>query len=171
MSDKYAALRAAAEKAQLESKDEWGYDTDAFHDEANPATILELLAERDADRARIAELEARVASPAATDVLAERQRQVNVEGWTSSHDDLHDNNEMAFAASCYAFHAASASWDLEDDDFPYDWHRVPKQWPWDPEWWKPKSPRRDLVKAGALILAEIERIDRADGISLKIEGE
>ncbi len=56
MIDKYAALRVAAEKAQLESKDEWGYDTDAFHDEATPETILELLAERDADRARIAEL-------------------------------------------------------------------------------------------------------------------
>lgn len=57
MSDKYAALKQAAEKAQLESKDEWGYDTEAFHDEATPETILELLAERDADRARIAELE------------------------------------------------------------------------------------------------------------------
>lgn len=57
MSDKYAALKQAAEKAKLESKDEWGYDTDAFHDEASPATILELLAERDADKARIAELE------------------------------------------------------------------------------------------------------------------
>ncbi len=58
MSDKYAALKQAAEKAQLESKDEWGYDTDAFHDEASPATILELLAERDADRAQLAELAA-----------------------------------------------------------------------------------------------------------------
>lgn len=58
MSDKYAALKQAAEKAKLESKDEWGYDTDAFHDEATPETILELLAERDADKRRIEELEA-----------------------------------------------------------------------------------------------------------------
>lgn len=57
MSDKYAALKQAAEKAQFESKDEWGYDTDAFHDEATPETILELLAERDADKRRIEELE------------------------------------------------------------------------------------------------------------------
>lgn len=57
MSDKYAALKAAAEKAKLESKDEWGYDTDAFHDEATPGAILALLAEREADKARIAELQ------------------------------------------------------------------------------------------------------------------
>jgi len=27
-------------------------------------------------------------------------------------------------------------------------------------WWKPKGPRRDLIRAAALIVAEIERIDR-----------
>ncbi|WP_286172128.1 ead/Ea22-like family protein [Enterobacter sp. DE0047] len=57
MSDKYAALRAAAETAKIESNDEWGYDTDAFHDEATPETILALLAEREADKTRIAQLE------------------------------------------------------------------------------------------------------------------
>lgn len=34
------------------------------------------------------------------------------------------------------------------------------RWPWPSKWWKPKSQRRDLVRAGALILAEIERLDR-----------
>jgi hypothetical protein len=34
-------------------------------------------------------------------------------------------------------------------------------WPWDLKWWKPTTPRRDLVKAAALIVAEIERLDRA----------
>lgn len=118
---------------------------------------------------RIAELESRAVSAAAADVLAERQRQVTAEGWSSKNDDQYKNTELAFAASCYAFHAAAASWDLEDDGIPYDSHPVPKQWPWDPSWWKPTDARRDLVKAGALILAEIERIDRAAGI--KWEGE
>ncbi len=113
---------------------------------------------------RIAELESRTVSAAAADVLAERQRQVTAEGWSSKHDDQYKNTELAFAASCYAFHAAAASWDLEDDGIPYDSHPVPKRWPWDPSWWKPTDARRDLVKAGALILAEIERIDRAAGI-------
>lgn len=102
-----------------------------------------------------------VAPAAWGDVIAERQRQVSAEGWTPDHDDTHHNNEMAFAAACYAFHAAAASWDLEDDGIDYDSHPVPKNWPWEPEWWKPKSARADLVRAGALILAEIERLDRA----------
>lgn len=38
---------------------------------------------------------------------------------------------------------------------------VPEGWPWDDVWWKPKDPRTNLVKAGALILAEIERMDRS----------
>jgi hypothetical protein len=37
------------------------------------------------------------------------------------------------------------------------------------EWWKPTNRRRDLVKAGALILAEIERLDRAAGIKVEAE--
>lgn len=120
-------------------------------------------------QARIAELESRTVTAAAADVLAERQRQVTAEGWSSKHDDQYKNTELAFAASCYAFHAAAASWDLEDDGIPYDSHPVPKQWPWGPSWWKPTDARRDLVKAGALILAEIERIDRAAGIKWEDE--
>ena len=49
-------------------------------------------------------------------------------------------------------------------------------WPWSLDWWKPKDPRRDLVRAGALIVAEIERLDRqpargADGRSPDRETE
>lgn len=113
-----------------------------------------------AAEARVMALESRNVTDAAADVLAERQRQVTEEGWSSKRDDMHKNNEMAFAAACYAFHAAAASWDMEDNGIPYDSHPAPKNWPWDPEWWKPESARRDLVKAGALILAEIERLDR-----------
>lgn len=120
-------------------------------------------------RRSIAELECRTVTAAAADVLAERQRQVTAEWWSFKHDDQYKNTELAFAASCYAFHAAAASWDLEDDGIPYDSHPVPKQWPWDPSWWRPTDARRDLVKAGALILSEIERIDRAAGI--KVEDE
>ena len=41
-------------------------------------------------------------------------------------------------------------------------------------WFKPTTPRRDLVKAGALIIAEIERLDRATppaDLAAKIGGE
>jgi len=91
-----------------------------------------------------------VLSKAAADVLAERERQKTVEGWTRGHDDQHMWGEMARAASCYA---------IEPELRTSGWlHKV---WPWDFSWWKPTTRRRDLVKAGALIIAEIERLDRA----------
>ncbi len=90
---------------------------------------------------------------AARDVLAERHRQVEAEGWTPEHDDEHDAGEMALAAACYA---------AGDNDCRSE---PPSIWPWDSAWWKPSDRRRMLVKAGALILAEIERRDRATGIA------
>lgn len=87
---------------------------------------------------------------AAIDVLAERRRQVEAEGWTPEHDDLHRLGEIAWAAAAYAEHSSRE----------YPSVRPPAVWPWRREWWKPSTKRRDLVKAGALILAEIERLDR-----------
>lgn len=39
---------------------------------------------------------------AALDVLAERRRQIEAEGWTPEHDDEHSNGELSDAAGCYA---------------------------------------------------------------------
>ena len=101
---------------------------------------------------------ANVGSKAARDVLAERLRQVEAEGWTPAHDDFHEEGELADAAACYAAGcipmapAAASS----------QGHGYTSLWPWEAKWWKPGGDRRrDLVKAGALILAEIERLDRA----------
>lgn len=106
---------------------------------------------------RIAELESRTVTAAAADVLAERQRQVTAEGWTAEGDDSYQNSELADAAACYAIHAHNQGFS------------TPAHWPWSTTWWKQTNPRRDLVKAGALILAEIERIDRAAGIKVEVE--
>ncbi|MBG4399177.1 hypothetical protein I4940_00005 [Pseudomonas aeruginosa] len=84
------------------------------------------------------------------DVQAERRRQITAEGWTPEHDDEHDNGEMALAAASYAAYAHTEP----SGDLPFCW-------PWDKDWWKPSTARRDLVKACALALAEIERLDRA----------
>lgn len=93
-------------------------------------------------------------SQAATDVLAERSRQVEAEGWTPEHDDKHRHGEMAVAAACYALNAA------DDRDGPEVRFVGAELWPWADEWWKPKDRRYDLVRAAALLLAEIERLDR-----------
>ncbi|AWC98589.1 ead/Ea22-like family protein [Klebsiella pneumoniae] len=110
-------------------------------------------------RQRIAELESHTVTAAAADVLAERKRQVTAEGWTPGHDDEYEHGELADAAGCYAL--SSELFDCAGEP--------PRPWPWPDEWWKPTNRRRDLVKAGALILAEIERLDRAAGIKVEAE--
>jgi len=89
-------------------------------------------------------------------IAQERRRQIETEGWTPSHDDAHFQGELAAAARCYA---------MEPGDDP-DEQDLPEEWPWDPEWWKPTphDRRRELAKAGALIAAEIDRLDRLDAL-------
>lgn len=101
------------------------------------------------------------------DIAAERRRQVEQEGWTPAHDDMmHDDGDLARAAATYALAAAADRADRavldQFGDASGTPHNIMQLWPWHKRWWKPKSRRRDLVKAGALILAEIERLDRAD---------
>ena len=111
-----------------------------------------------------------IATQAARDVLEERRRQLEGEGWSTQHDDTHTNGEMALAAAGYAEIAALAS--EFETKYPgvgaasvYADPPVPPFWPWDEEWWKPEDRRRDLVKAAALLLAEIERLDRAAAVA------
>lgn len=155
--------------------------------------IKAVLAERDADKKLIAELEreketmtavalamrddmrdarslleAGNLSRSAVDVLAERRRQVTAEGWTPEHDDTHESGELAGAAACYARHVNGRQWVYRTRPESYASEAAPNEWPWDEAWWKPKSPRSDLVRAAALILAEIERLDRAAGIKLEV---
>ena len=89
-------------------------------------------------------------SAALDSVIAERRRQMDEEGWSAEHDDGWGGDELSRAASCYALNAFSK----------YYLGAVPERWPWSSKWWKRTNPRRDLVKAGALILAAIEQIDR-----------
>ena len=93
------------------------------------------------------------------DIAAERQRQTAVEGWTPEHDDMHVDGELAKAAAVYALHSAQPP-KMVFDAFLNE--SVPENWPWSKAWWKPKGKRRDLVRAAALIVAEIERLDRLE---------
>lgn len=105
-------------------------------------------------------------SNAATDVLAERKRQIEAEGWTIEHDDTHTEGELARAGGIYAVIAGSHETAYRNAICKYylgDVHELLMQyrWPYDRSWYKPTNRRRDLVKAAALIIAEIERLDRA----------
>ncbi|PVX86428.1 hypothetical protein [Paraburkholderia unamae] len=124
------------------------------------AKVIEdwLYARASASQASIAQLSTQTVdkpmqSDAERDVLAERARQVSEEGWTPTHDDQNDLGQLASAAACYALTHRWTRIDAPPPHWPGDWARA---------WWKPTTARRDLVKAGALIIAEVERIDRAE---------
>ncbi len=87
------------------------------------------------------------------EIAAERQRQIDQEGWTPEHDDEHADGEMAKAAGVYALSAGYYNGPP---------NRIMQMWwPWDRHWWKTAGgPRRMLIKAAALIVAETERLDR-----------
>ncbi|HDU8094773.1 TPA: ead/Ea22-like family protein, partial [Klebsiella pneumoniae] len=120
-----------------------------YHSEQNYRALAALFGVKTPDLPPL-DSESRTATAAAADVLAERKRQVTAEGWTPGHDDEYEHGELADAAGCYAL--SSELFDCAGEP--------PRPWPWPDEWWKPTNRRRDLVKAGALILAEIERLDR-----------
>lgn len=91
-------------------------------------------------------------------IAAERKRQIEVEGWTSRHDDWHKNGEMARLAALYATRHVK-------------WRKTGKArtlfrmlWPsqWARQWWKPRTPIANLVRAGALIAAELDRLARLE---------
>lgn len=79
-------------------------------------------------------------------ITAERQRQIDVEGWTSEHDDLHQYGELAKKAAALAVSYTDAVV-MEDGDQILPWKEHPHP--------------RSLVIAGALIAAEIDRLQRA----------
>lgn len=102
-------------------------------------------------------------------IAEERQRQIEKEGWTPEHDDEHDDGQLALAAMHYAApddrSGSRVSYVVEclnlDDEVLW----CDALWPWGLRWDKKgRSTRiRDLVKAGALIAAEIDRLQRLEG--------
>lgn len=101
-------------------------------------------------------------SKAIDDVIAERNRQIEVEGWTSEHDDTeHQEGDLAFAAACYAIHAGMHDGRSSGDLYCLK-NIISTLWSWSFEWFKPKHERRDLIRAAALIIAEIDKLDRKE---------
>jgi|GEM_PF-6948228 len=86
------------------------------------------------------------------EIRTERRRQRAREELTPEYDDHLTDGSLADAAAAYCLATSTLAWGAGAD---------PEEiWPW-PEGFKPKDRRRDLVRAAALIVAEIERMDRA----------
>lgn len=91
-------------------------------------------------------------------ISEERQRQVEEEGYTEDHDASHGDRSLVRAASCYALGTRTFERTFGNED-----NRVTlyfDMWPWNNESWKPTPDDRvkELVKSGALIAAEIDRL-------------
>lgn len=93
------------------------------------------------EAARTADTEAAVL------VVAERERQVNTEGWEPGHDDLYPEGTLARAGLLYVAEHVGGP----------EHAGPPAGWPFDAEWWKPKGLLRDLVRGAALVCAEADR--------------
>ena len=87
-------------------------------------------------------------------IKSERQRQIQGEGWSAVHDDQHSDGELLRAAGAYIWHGTNHPMTYQEGG-------LPMNWPWDAKWWKPKSRQRNLIRAGALCLAERDRCRRA----------
>lgn len=115
-------------------------------------------------------------------IVSERERQIQLEGYTLEDDDHYLMGELSKAAACYqaigrgqflggqrTWWATSQGWvKSENDPEPRPKHEprcmrriVPGAWPWAPDSWKPsRDPVENYKKAGALLAAEIDRILR-----------
>ena len=92
-------------------------------------------------------------------IAEERKRQIDVEGWTLEHDSTYFREELAQAAACYAIPEKN-----RDLTCSFSGTYYPILWPngWQIKFWKPSPANRikELAKAGALIAAEIDRLQR-----------
>lgn len=94
-------------------------------------------------------------------IAEERARQISVEGWTPEHDDAHTDSELARAAATYAMPGWLRNLHVRPICTETTHTIRAKIWPWEISWWKPCEDRvRELSKAGALIAAEIDRLQR-----------
>jgi hypothetical protein len=92
------------------------------------------------------------------EIAAERAKQEE-KGYDAAHDDRQRDGELIRAAITYARYAQS---DMKHR-VAVAWHghgSAPSEWPWLDEFYKPEDRRQDLIKAAALLVAEIERLDR-----------
>lgn len=89
-----------------------------------------------------------------SEVRAERMKQLSE--YSLRHDDEHIGGELTKAAMSYC---QSASVGINDTSSLRS--HPPSYWPWHVSDWNPQTQRSDLIRAATLILAEIERVDRA----------
>lgn len=85
-------------------------------------------------------------------ITAERGRQVHTEGYTPEADTRYVEGELRDAAIAYLMVCDASAGENAAD-----------VWPWPPRSFKPGDELHNLVRAGALIAAEIDRLIKKAG--------
>jgi hypothetical protein len=89
-------------------------------------------------------------------IAAERKRQLEVERFRPENDDAYMNDELVRGAVVYAL---PDRWrELPSGS----WTTLSRLWPWTMDWLKLGNRKRELEKAGALLAAEWDRLDRLE---------
>lgn len=101
-------------------------------------------------------------------IAAERKRQI--EKWNGQHDDDHHRTELVYAAICYAAPYRKGEGKsmgkpnriVLEDKRAYGTVIYQDPWPWDDKWDNrdKHSRKKRLAIAGALIAAELDRLER-----------
>lgn len=95
-------------------------------------------------------------------IAKERKRQIHFEGFDKSHDIKHGEDQLALAAAVYAIPA--------DKRHKGTLSVTKTYWPFEVQWFKPdeigsfEGRIKELCKAGALIAAEIDRLQHLQNI-------
>ena len=93
-------------------------------------------------------------------ISQERKRQIDDEDYSAEHDDKHTTGELVMASACYIYDYYGHIEITEHRAFYRNFAQ--DRWPWDSYYYKPtpKDPIHQLKIAGALIAAEIDRLQR-----------
>jgi len=107
-------------------------------------------------------------------IAEERQRQIQKLGYNEEHDEMETAFQLSGAAAMYIANAINIDWrehshydDLGDcvrfQCRQIDTNEWKEEWPWDDRDGRNKSDvMTSLITAGALIAAEIDRLNKAD---------
>lgn len=107
-------------------------------------------------------------------IAQERQRQIEVKGYDSDHDELETAFQLSGAAAMHIAHAMNKDFEghTHYDDLgncarfqvrEIDTENWREHWPWDDHDGRENADvLTSLVKAGALIAAEIDRLQNGD---------
>ena len=97
-------------------------------------------------------------------VINERLRQIS-EGWSKDHDAKHESGELVLLACCYALNTYTVNDKLKktiSSELDAYWGEG--------DFNKPVDPVDNLAKAGALILAELDRVNSSVGEKYVLTG-